>query len=229
MPKTIRYYIYYPRLLYLFRESMYLYEVLSLAFEFGLDTQIPRELAYQMFISAPVSCSDVVMKLITLRDVSLKGFNFKEYRVGGTAEDIYFELTVLSSVPFLRNPSQSRVEALKKSVDEIGRFAEECKNQPPSDVLLCSNAASLHSVMSEILNRAVGGGGVKVSEAFMLGSLIRATIIARELGTNDMLHLFLAFSCTYRSPNKFVKRMVKIYGNKYYLYQPRLGDGRWIR
>jgi hypothetical protein len=203
---------------------MYLDEVLSLTSDFGLDTQIPRELAYQMFISVPVSCRDIVMKLIALRDVSLKGFNFKEYRVGDTAEDIYFALTVLSSVPFLRNPSQSRVEALRKSVDEIGRFAEECKKQPPSDVLLCSNAASLHSVMSEILNRAVGEGegSIKVPEAFMLGSLIRATIIAKELGTNDMLHLFLAFSCTYRSPNKFVKRMVKIYNNEYRFYSLKL-------
>jgi hypothetical protein len=142
-------------LLYLFGDSMYLDEVLSLASDFGLDTQIPRELAYKMFISAPTNCRDVVMKLITLRDVSLKDFNFKEYRVGDTAEDIYFALTVLSSVPFLRNPSQSRVEALRKSVDEIERFVEECKKQPPSDVLLCSNAVSLHSVMSEILNRAV--------------------------------------------------------------------------
>jgi hypothetical protein len=201
---------------------MYLDEVLTS--DFGLDTQIPRELAYQMFISAPVSCRDIVMKLIALRDVSLKGFNFKEYRVGDTAEDIYFALTVLSSVPFLRNPSQSRVEALRKSVDEIGRFAEECKKQPPSDVLLCSNAASLHSIMANILNKVVGEGegSIKVPEAFMLGSLIRATIIARELGTNDMLHLFLAFSCTYRSPNKFVKRMVKIYNNEYRFYSLKL-------
>jgi len=201
---------------------MYLDEVLTS--DFGLDTQIPRELAYQMFISAPVSCRDIVMKLIALRDVSLKGFNFKEYRVGDTAEDIYFALTVLSSVPFLRNPSQSRVEALRKSVDEIGRFAEECKKQPPSDVLLCSNAASLHSIMANILNKVVGEGegSIKVPEAFMLGSLIRATIIARELSTNDMLHLFLAFSCTYRSPNKFVKRMVKIYNNEYRFYSLKL-------
>jgi hypothetical protein len=63
----------------------------------------------------------------------------------------------------------------------------------------------------------------------MLGSLIRATIIARELGINDMLHLFLAFSCTYRSPDKFVKRMVKIYNNEYYFYQLRLGGVAWTR
>jgi len=210
---------------------MYLDEVLSLLPEFGLDTSISRELAYQMFISAPMSCRDVVMKLIALRDASLE--DFKGYRVGNTVEDMYFALTVLSSVPFLRNPSQTRVEALRKSVDEIGRFFKECKNQPPSDVLLCSNAASLHSIMAEILDRVVGGGkeGIKVPEAFMLGSLIRATIIARELGGNDidMLQLFLAFSCTYRSPNKFVKRMVKVYNNEYYFYQPRLGGVTWTR
>jgi hypothetical protein len=78
--------------------------------------------------------------------------------------------------------------------------------------------------MANILNKAVGEGegSIKVPEAFMLGSLIRATIIAKELGTNDMLHLFLAFSCTYRSPNKFVKRMVKIYNNEHRFYSLKL-------
>jgi hypothetical protein len=221
-------YLFVAKVIFILSGNVYLDKVLSLLSEV-LDISIPRELAYQMFISAPMKCRDVVMRLIALRDVSLE--DFKSYRVLDTVENMYFALTVLSSVPFLRNPSQSRVEALRKSVDEIGRFVEECKNRPPGDVLPCLNAASLHSIMANILNKVVGEGegSIKVPEAFVLGSLIRATIIARELGISDMLHLFLAFSCTYRSPDKFVKRMVKIYNNEYYFYQLRLGGVAWTR
>ena len=180
---------------------------------------IERDLAYYMFTSIPANYRDVVMRLIALRDASLE--DLKTYRFSNADEDIYFVFTVLSSVPFLRDPSQSRVDALRKLINEIGEFAEECKKNPPSDdIHLCSNAISLHTILTKTLEKALSGEVVKIPEAFILGALIRVTVLARELNLSryDIIALLLSFLCIYKSARMFVKKRIILNGKGYHFY-----------
>jgi hypothetical protein len=196
---------------------MYLDDVIRISSS-EYNFSIERDLAYYMFTSIPANYRDVVMRLIALRDASLE--DLKTYRFSNADEDIYFVFTVLSSVPFLRNPSQSRVDALRKSINEIGEFAEECKKNPPSDVHLCSNAISLYAILTKTLEKVLSGEVVKIPEAFILGALIRVTVLVRELNLSryDIIALLLAFLCTYKSARMFVKKRIILNGKGHHFY-----------